>query len=237
MAELKKFTVFLDMDGVVANWFKGFQKLFYDELTPDEQTVLKEYFREHQFVEACPLRPRDFWEDWKARANWDNGKWWLDLEPLPWAKKLYDKFNEMAFVKEVAFLTSPGKDYTLCWEPKRLWLKKHIGTDKIICTPYKYLCAREDAILVDDTLKHCQQFYEAGGKAFLWPNQQKLLEFRADQPPSWKWMDQGFETVSDIEEELMDRLLDRIEFDLTIKAAVLNTSIEDKLKLQNSHSR
>ena len=142
MKELERFTVFLDMDGVVADWYNGFEQLFHDELSDLEKAELREHFRKEQFVESCPIRPKEFWEDWKFRSNADNGKWWRYLKPLPWAKQLYEELYDCPFVEEVAFLTSPGKDYTLCWEQKRRWLKEHIGTDNVVITPYKYHCAK-----------------------------------------------------------------------------------------------
>jgi len=173
---MKKVTVYLDMDGVLVFWFEGFAKLF--NLTPEEYEELKQFYIKHKFVEDCPVRPKEEWEKWIDLANENNGEWWYNLNPLPWAKELYGRINELDIVDEVAFLTSPGKKYTLCWEQKRQWLKKHIGADNLICTPYKYHCAGRGKILVDDTFKHCKQFIEHGGNAVLWPNNFDLMNLR-----------------------------------------------------------
>lgn len=226
--DLKRFTVFLDMDGVVADWYNGFEELFKDELSCEEKKELRAYFRKHQFVEECPIRPKEFWEDWKVRANLDNGKWWRELKPLPWAKQLYEELYACPFVEEVAFLTSPGKDYTLCWEKKRQWIKEHIGTDNIVITPYKYHCAKNSAILIDDTEKHVKQFREHGGQAFLWPNQEKMLAWRHDDMPECGWKD--WLSVCDIEDNLAGRLIERLKFDIMTKIGILNPPDEERKK-------
>jgi len=162
------------MDGVVAHWFDGFANLF--NLTDEEHEELREFYIKNQYVEDCPVRPRAEWEKWKELSNRDNGQFWADLSPLPWAKRLYDYFNDLEIVEEVAFLTSPGRDYTLCWERKREWLEKHIGTNNVVITTNKYHCARKGAVLVDDTLKHIKQFEEHGGKGILWPNPFTIID-------------------------------------------------------------
>lgn len=173
--DFKKMTIYLDMDGVVANWFGGFIKLFPD-LTEEELEKLKSYYIKEQEVEDCPIRPKEYWKQWRQKANENNGKFWKELEPFPWAKDLYEMLNKSRLVDEVVFLTSPGKKYTLCWEQKRQWLKEHMNTDKIVITPYKYHCAKDNAILIDDTFKHCKQFIDSGGHAVLWPNPFEILE-------------------------------------------------------------
>lgn len=225
---IKRFTVFLDMDGVVADWYDGFERLF-PELTDEEKYILREYFREHQFVEDCPLKPREYWEEWKERANLNCGSPWRHLNPLPWAKQLYEELYDCAFVEEVAFLTSPGKDYTLCWEQKRQWLKEHIGTDNVVITPYKYHCAKKSAILIDDTQKHIDQFHAHGGQAFRWPNQEKMLNFRSDDMPTCGWAGE-MDSVCDIEDNLAGRLIDRLKFDIMCRIGILNPPDEERKK-------
>lgn len=236
--ELKRFTVYLDMDGVVANWYDSFEQLFENEISFQDKVELREYFREHQLVESCPIRPREFWDSWRVRANKNHGEWWGQLKPLPWAKKLYDELYDCGFVEEVAFLTSPGKDYTLCWEQKRQWLKEHIGTDNVVITPYKYHCARKDAILIDDTLKHIEQFKEHGGNAFLWPNQEKMLNFRPEDLPECKWAGEGSLSVCDIEDNLAGRLIERLKFDIMCRIGTLNPPDEKrKQKIRELHEK
>ena len=226
---LKRFTVFLDMDGVITNWYRGFDLLFKDEISGLERDELKEFYRKNQFVEDCPSRPREYWESWKDRSNENNGQWWRDLKPLPWAKELYQSLYDCPFVEEVAFLTSPGKDYTLCWERKREWLKEHIGTDNVVITPYKYHCAKPSAILIDDTQKHVDQFKEHGGQAFRWPNQEKMMDFRIDDLPNCGWAG-NMDGVCDIEDNLAGRLIKRLEFDIMCMIGTLNPPNEDRKK-------
>ena len=233
--DLKRFTVFLDMDGVVANWYDGFESLFTSGLTDndlneEEKVEARNYFRKNQFVESCPLRERKFWGQWKELSNRDNGKWWRELDPLPWAKQLYESIYECPFVEEVGFLTSPGKDYTLCWEQKRQWLKENIGTDNVVITPYKYHCAKRGTILIDDTWKHVEKFKEHGGAAFLWPNQDRILNFSHEDPPECKWAGDGFTSVCDIEEDLVEKLIERLKFDIMCRIGILNPPDEEKKK-------
>lgn len=235
--ELNRFTVFLDMDGVVVDWYNGFEQLFKDDLSEDEKRTLRAYFRKHQFVEDCPIRPREFWEEWKNRSNINNGFWWITLKPLPWAKQLYEELYDCGFVEEVAFLTSPGKDYTLCWEQKREWLKHYIGTDNIVITPYKYHCAKPSAILIDDTQKHIDQFAEHGGHAFRWPNQEKMLNFQEDDMPICQWAGR-MESVCDIEDNLAGRLIESVKFDIMCRIGILNPPDDErKKKIRELHEK
>lgn len=229
--ELKKMTVYLDMDGVVADWFGGFVNLFKDQLTKSELKKLKLYYIKNQFVEDCPIRPREFWSRWKEMSNENNGQFWLDLNPFPWSKRLYDELSSLKLVEEVAFLTSPGHEYTLCWEQKRQWLKKHIGTDNIVVTTNKYHCARKSSVLIDDTFKHCKKFIEHGGNAVVWPNAFEILEGK-NGTVKHSHIDKfnkkelrTFEKISDSFDAYIEQL---ILFDIMIPSTVLNNSEEYK---------
>ena len=61
-----------------------------------------------------------------------------------------------------------------------------------IFTYKKYLCASENAILIDDSQYKIDPFIEAGGQGFLWPNPLELEDGDID----------GDETIKELVEQI-----------------------------------
>ena len=162
-----KITIFLDIDGVLSNWTDEACDLCdIDCKNPDIRKGLKE----GKYLDKLGIISEE--DMWKKVTD-EGQDFWIRLKLFSWAKKLVDKMKELG---DVLFLTSPG-----CCIPassgKAQWVQDHFGKDMlpnlILCKKKEY-CASKNTILVDDTLKKVEQFREAGGHAFLWPNQYSL---------------------------------------------------------------
>lgn len=156
-------TILLDMDGVITNFTLGACQLF----NQDYSIVLKnwkpgEYDVERQFVPEIPTS--EFFEKLEEAGS----DFWFDLEPYDYAKELWDWCNSLA---DTYFCTAPILAPE-CMVGKIQWLRKFTGDkkfDKYIITPYKFLCADPDTILIDDSDKKVNRFQLAGGEVILVP--------------------------------------------------------------------
>jgi 5'(3')-deoxyribonucleotidase len=153
-------TIFLDMDGVVADFTGAVHKIFH--YTPPHHSVKVPYD-----VEISMGVTED--------AMWDtiyayHVPFWSSLEVYPWAKELYAKLQEIA---PVVFLTSPcRRGYSAMGKTE--WLRIFTGDPEFrdyIITDRKHYCARDNAVLVDDSPVKIRKFIDKGGKGVLFPRQ------------------------------------------------------------------
>ena len=171
----KKVKVFLDMDGVISNWLGAACKLCDVDLEDEE--VRKQIKERDGFIDDY-VDEKVLWKNIED-AGVD---FWENLELFSWSKKLYRALKENA--DEFSILSSPGKFTEIACSAcngKVLWLDKHFDNkDSYIFTYKKYLCASENAILVDDGQHKIEPFVEAGGQGFLWSNPLAILDGEVD---------------------------------------------------------
>lgn len=160
--------IFLDMDGVVADFTAGMCAAVG-----------------LPFSNQPYLFPRGLWDyvDWLDRVhhvNWldvelacSSEDFWADLPALPKADQLYNYLNTRHGVR---FLTTPTGDTMVCFGGKRRWLEARgwaVPHDKRMVllehgeTKEEY--ARPDIVLLDDQDKNVQDFRHGGGQAILVP--------------------------------------------------------------------
>lgn len=150
----------LDLDGVIYNWLKSGLKLFnIDPEIEKNRVLLKTYHdslemirNKHEVFDAVESAGSDFWSN---------------LELLPWGLELYDSLTKLG---NVTILTSPGL-WTYAGQGKQIALKRDFGIKSFILAKEKHICARPNAILIDDKKKNVTNFRKAGGWSYLWPNQ------------------------------------------------------------------
>jgi len=170
-----KRSVFIDLDGVMVDWYGGAANLIGDPnifrdiyLTdPDARSKAVNLIQQH-----------DVW----PKINSEGPEWWANLNPLPWAEELWLTMKKMG---KVCVCTSSGnlKKYASTASAssagKCLWMSKHLPQEDrnhfAIC-PRKHLLAHPDAVLIDDFKRNTREFSAAGGFGLLWQNQYKLLE-------------------------------------------------------------
>lgn len=135
------FTIYVDMDGVVANFDQG----FYD---------------------ATGKWPKDIsHEELKALKKQlvAEGDFFYNLKPMPGAKQLWNYVNKYnAKILTATGDTEPDKVAT----EKRRWAKKILGVSNIIVVrklPMKAEYANPTSILIDDREKALKPWKNAGG--------------------------------------------------------------------------
>jgi len=155
------YRVFIDLDGVVANWERSAIKL----LGFKEELVVPEIVKGKKLEELFP-QINQLIED-------EGIDFWLGLEPFYWTQKL---FEEMKRYGKVAILSSGGNIHR---NPKRVanancgksyWVNKHLPETPLILTREKHLCAQRNSILIDDNYEKVRDFVKYGGAAFHWPH-------------------------------------------------------------------
>lgn len=154
--------IFLDLDGVIANWDKSALRLLGLERDLETQRRIMEAEDLTSFHPEVYDMIRDVGLDF-----------WENIEPFPWAERLYKDLSNIA---QVSFLTSGGnyakrgaKFVADACNGKLHWLEKHFPYGTAIFTNAKYQCARPEALLVDDNRDNINRFIENGGVGFLWP--------------------------------------------------------------------
>lgn len=135
-AESNQIRIFVDMDGVLAN------------------------FLGHARAEG-KYKP-------SGKLNYEelDYKWWATMPTFVGAKAFYD---EACATGKVNFLTGPVLNEE-CYSGKAHWVeafvpeRKHILEDLIICDAVnKFLLARPDRILIDDSKENVDAWVAAGG--------------------------------------------------------------------------
>jgi hypothetical protein len=148
MSTLRYRTLFLDLDGPLADLAGAINKTLGREDAPAEKLSLREW----QMVEA--FNPRIF----------------RDLAPAKDMKKLH---NLLSYYNPIILTAVPWVvAFKHSSEDKRHWVKEHIGEyQEVRFGPYaidkQYHC-KEGDILVDDSATNIIQWEKAGGTGFLY---------------------------------------------------------------------
>ena len=150
--------IFLDMDGVVANFFEGVARLFglsSDELPLGEYDMTKvlgvPFERIHDKICSYPL-------------------FWHLLPKYPWSDDLMKLFD-FSSTGSAFILSHPWPGDTNCCGGKLDWLRYHyeVPPNRVIFTSHKYLLAAPGRLLIDDRVDECLRWRELGGRACEFP--------------------------------------------------------------------
>jgi 5'(3')-deoxyribonucleotidase len=176
--------IFLDIDGVLANWTEAACKICdIDCDDPETRDLIKKDGR------IDPLMDED--EYWSIIEK-HGFEWWADIPLFPWAKDLYEELKSMN--PNVCFLTSPS-DVPDCVKGKMMWINKHFETKDFLIGPAKHFCANKKSLLIDDYPKKVNKFEEYGGTGFLWPEGFSLIDGDIDLEET---MEDLFEKVREL---------------------------------------
>lgn len=141
--------IYLDMDGVLANFDKQYELLFGAHPTDDEG------------------RTKHFWSHWDEFVS---GKNFTKLELMPGAKTLMKACDLLQVPVELLTSTGTKQYYDTISAQKIEWLKAHNITYKpnfVAGGSKKAEYAHPWSILVDDTPKVVDAYVKAGGTAIL----------------------------------------------------------------------
>jgi 5'(3')-deoxyribonucleotidase len=151
--EEKKYTLYVDMDGVLCDFLKG----------ASEATGLN--FKQH----SDWTKHKD--TAWRVLADIGSRFW----ARLPWnknGKKLWNYVRQYEPRILSAFpQATENKQYAI--DGKKEWIKKNLTGVKeinLVRGQDKQLYARKDAILIDDSKRNIDQFNAAGGIGILHKN-------------------------------------------------------------------
>lgn len=152
--EIRKYNVFIDMDGVVADFNKGIC-----DYAGFPQSKMER--GKYEIIDYIP----DF--DFTLLGQ----DWWADLEKLPDADEIVALMEKRFKFDNCYFLTSPIKNSYACHGGKQAWIDKHFPRykRKILIGACKEACAGPNSILIDDSPKNCMGFQLNGGTAFMIP--------------------------------------------------------------------
>ena len=155
-------TIFLDMDGVVAD-FTGFVTTYHK-------------------TDICNLTPKQLWEPFQEKVP----NIFLQLSLIDGAKEFFDTVVEIANSNqyEVRFLSAlpyPTGHLITSAQDKILWVNKHLSSTHEVHTVMgggsnkKYYVNSSKDILIDDREKNCLAFKKYGGKIILHKNFEETL--------------------------------------------------------------
>jgi hypothetical protein len=144
-------TIFLDMDGVLANFVKGYKDAFDRDAYADDPFTIKQF---------CNSKP-DFFRH------------------LPVLDKGRELFELLKDDYKIVILTTPMDGMVFCKQDKVSWMRENFGNYDIIFTADKADYATdESSILIDDMDYNLKPFADAGGTAidFNKNNIQQIME-------------------------------------------------------------
>ena len=162
---MAKNTVFLDMDGVIANWTEQTSEkvlgIPYKEVPGYQESEFLAFVRNRTSMDKKAFK-KALWEK-------DDTEFWLGIKKFYWADALIEMINENSY--RWFFLTKPSQSVG-CYEGKAKWIKKHYPRffNKLIIMPAsKGICAKSsEDILIDDRINNINDWKEAGGSTFFW---------------------------------------------------------------------
>lgn len=165
--------IYLDIDGVLADWISG--ALAAHELDPEP--VLEHWAtlspKPWCLSKVLGISRSAMW----APVHRAGADFWADLEPLPWMAEVYEACTAVA---PTILMTSPSSEPS-SHAGKAEWIGRHFGRrfrDYMIGAP-KHRCAHPGAVLVDDSPEGCKRFEEAGGRTLLFPSVGNVLAEQA----------------------------------------------------------
>lgn len=150
-------TIYLDMDGVVADFQARACELFA------RTDLLKRWPAGLGVDQAIGVSRERFWEVADRKAP----EFFAELKPLPWFDELYAELSEIG---PVVFCSRPtyNPDHVA---QKLAWLQRRFGREfkSYSFLQDKSLLAKPGSILVDDEADNVSSFSAAGGHGLLFP--------------------------------------------------------------------
>lgn len=161
MFRVKIDTVFIDMDGVVADFVGGVCKLHdldYRSLTYGMQGS-------YDIARHTCMSANDFW----THLDQDE-KFWENLELTEEAESIMSLLENHFKAKNCYFLSSPAMSPN-CFYGKAAWIHKHFPgyINRLILTGHKHFVASPNRLLVDDSDTNIAKFKKHGGNTLLIP--------------------------------------------------------------------
>jgi len=166
MGKIKR--VFLDIDGILANWSKSACEATGIVYPTDFEFPSQEWLASRIGVK-------------QIQKSCENFEFWSNLEKYPWSDEIVKTVSQSG--KEWRFLTKPMKT-SHCFSGKAEWMFRHYPHywDKlwIVTGSKSATCRNEGDLLIDDFDKNINEWKDAGGSVFHWK------EITDDYTGDWK---------------------------------------------------
>ena len=144
--------IFVDCDGVEADFFGGVRRVWHrSDLVPDQ----------YDLADQLGITTEEFW----GTIDRLGPAFWSQLEPYPWAVALWGAAQNAG---DAYILTQPS-EHPACVAGKVEWIARELGTRRYLLAPYKDACSRPGALLIDDKPANCREWERRGGIAWLFP--------------------------------------------------------------------
>ena len=166
-------TIFLDMDGVLADFVGATAGLF----GRDPETLYNGHLRgSYDLAQALGVTTDKMWRAIDGAGE----KFWAELEPYPWAHTLLAHCRRTA---RTVILSAPSQ-HPSSTSGKLRWLQSQFGLRfrDYLLGPRKDACAHHGALLIDGCADNCYRFLAAGGQAILFPRRWNALHLQQDDP-------------------------------------------------------
>jgi FMN phosphatase YigB (HAD superfamily) len=175
--------IFLDLDDV-CNTFTPFALNYVGcPISPTDYGVYKPEWGFDIVKAANALHPhhrftfRSFWESIHRLA-------WASVPESPGFRPLLNLCEQLVGRENICILTNPIDDPE-CLAGKLDWIHEHFPKwmhRQFLMGPPKHLCARSDALMIDDNDENVRAFRENGGYAILMPRPWNALHIRTYSP-------------------------------------------------------
>lgn len=152
-------TVYLDMDGVLANLTDAVLKFH-------GVTISKWPVGIYSFEEALNMTTEQVW--WPIA---DNPSFWPDIKPYDWNQQLSDAIVSALPGTEILITSRPVASPN-CHAGKFMWVQSHVSVDKaktLVLIQDKSVLAAPSRLLIDDCDENVDAFRAKGGHAILFP--------------------------------------------------------------------
>jgi hypothetical protein len=148
-------TVYLDMDGVVANFFKA--ACLAHGWNPDDKDL-----QTWDFYKSRGITLEEFWKPI------DNYEFWIGVEEYPWAGDLVRCLRALNY--KIVFASIPSKS-SAAFTAKVDWIRqrKWYDGEEIILMLHKEQLAAPNRILIDDNDSNCDKWFCSGGRSYIFP--------------------------------------------------------------------
>lgn len=147
--------ILLDSDGVMANFVNASLKAHNRPETHND-------IHKWNYFLDWGITPAQFWA---PMMTYD---FWVNIEPYEWAHNLLARLQDIA---DVTILTAPSSHNPHCASAKAEWFRQHFGltNDDLMVGSKKWLMAKPEHVLVDDSPDNIRMFEAHGGTGILFP--------------------------------------------------------------------
>jgi len=153
------FRVFLDMDGVLADFCSAAFKLHGRENPYHSAHNLGEW----DCIAMLGMTPEDFYAPMEH-------EFWANMDKTELADDLVLAVQGFVGVDNICLLTTPHKNPGSI-SGKKEWIHKHFPQfdHRVLFGSPKHFCAHEDSLLIDDNEENVEIFSDHGGHTLLVP--------------------------------------------------------------------